>query len=564
MKLWLKDFEHNISPATWQTAEILSQDGRVRNLREIETHFWVARVDTEELSYETEMIITPHKIKAYACECFSPGRRLMCPHIAATLLKIRQFLEQRAEERRVKAEAARSNEISRLTVQSVLENATQESMEAFVRDYARRDRDFALALKTWFAGFVTEAENPYILVLDSVLPKTMPPKGYRDPEFRRVRKALDGLESQLEKYTGEHNYRGIYLVSTAILQRTLPLLEKMDGNRREALMHFCDLSLKKLVELGDHQLSAELHESAWEFVFELGKSGKLPDGLARSAIQFLTMAAAHQNKAARIRQAFDLAPFPADAFLLQLFLASLASTGMPAAIPRVLDDYLAYPDRIREAILQLYYLHHWPAVLAAGDYFWVKGLFQGRQQQELEDILIFIAEKSGERERLIQFLRRKFMQSGYLETFRKLKEAAAEEWPKVREIMVEELSAAGSVQHLAAALAADDQLPELAELLEREGTLALLQRYENYFFQDYQPFLQERYTTLLAQYLDEHFGTPAAQYIRLRLSELWSKGQQELTLQIAKVLIAKYPERPNLGEELAELLPKTKRKALFL
>ena len=98
-KLWLKNFEFQINPATWNAAQDLGQAGRVKNLREIEKHFWVALVEDGEFNLETEIIITPHKIKAFTCECWAEGRRLMCPHIAAALLKIRQFLAQKAEAR---------------------------------------------------------------------------------------------------------------------------------------------------------------------------------------------------------------------------------------------------------------------------------------------------------------------------------------------------------------------------------------------------------------------------------------------------------------------------------
>ncbi|MCB0577433.1 MAG: hypothetical protein KDC61_22930, partial [Saprospiraceae bacterium] len=98
-KLWLKNFEHHISGTTWSTADDLVQAGSVKALREVEKHFWVALVEDEEGGpYEVEVMITPHKIKAFTCECWSAGRRLMCAHIAAALLKLRQFLEQKTEE----------------------------------------------------------------------------------------------------------------------------------------------------------------------------------------------------------------------------------------------------------------------------------------------------------------------------------------------------------------------------------------------------------------------------------------------------------------------------------
>jgi len=564
MKYWLKDFEHNISPATWEAADQLSLSGSVRNLREIETHFWVARVDVEDGSFETEVMITPHKIKAFSCECFTPGRQLMCVHIAASLLKIRQYLDKRAEERRLKAEAAQSNELSRITVQTVLENATTAELDLFVRDYARRDRDFALALKTWFAGSITESENPYALVLESVFPKTVNAKGaYRDPDFRRIRKALDGLEVQLNMAADDGNFRGIFQISAAILMKTLPALERLEGNRREALLHFCQLSLGKITEISERHLSIELRESAWQLVFDMGTTGLFPAELQRVAIAFLSESAKDSEKNELIRNLFDTTPHPAPSFVLELFLATLAVRKIPEAVPKVLEDFVETPDVIRAAILQLYYLKHWDAVLQAGSFFLARQIFIPKHQREVEDILLFVAEQKGDQKLQIELLRQRFMKSGNFEAFRKLKEASDKKWPKVREKLVQDLALRGEMNFLAAALAADGQLEELAQLLEKEGTMVMLQRYESYFFIDKKAFLRERYVTLLSTYLDVHFGAPAAKHVRQQLAELSQKGQPELMLKIAKDILGKYSDRPSLPEELAELLPKAKRKYLF-
>ncbi|MGI9159769.1 MAG: hypothetical protein ACR2K1_08465, partial [Saprospiraceae bacterium] len=120
-KYRLSDFEFYIDPSTWNSAQDLLQAGAIRSLREVEKHFWVAAADTPGGALEVEVIITPHRIKAYACECWSENRRLMCPHIAAVLLKVRQYLEQRQEERRKIREVRQEKALNRLTVPGELE-----------------------------------------------------------------------------------------------------------------------------------------------------------------------------------------------------------------------------------------------------------------------------------------------------------------------------------------------------------------------------------------------------------------------------------------------------------
>ena len=563
MRFWLKDFEHNISPATWEAADLMCHSGGVRNLREIESHFWVASVSTADGDFETEVIITTQRIKAYACECFTPGRRLMCAHVAATLLKLRQFLEQRAEEKRAKAEAARSNEISRLTVQSVLEHASHQALEEFVRDYARRDRDFGLALKTWFAGSVTESENPFLLVLDSVIPKSMPAKGYRDPDFRRIRKALDGLEAQLEKYDSERDYRSVFLVSTAILKRILPLQAKSDGNRQEALAYFTRLALDKLTRNDTTVLSPELRDHTWEFIFGLGENGLLAAELVRPALRFLSDTATYLTKQEVIRDHFDRMPYPAQTFLLHLFLVSLSRQQLPGSVIRVLEDYTEEPGRIRLAVLELYDLEQWDTATEAGQYFLKSGIFEGRYRQEIEDVLLIIAEKSGKSDLRIQLLKERFLQSGRTDVYYKLKEAAGAGWDDIREKLTQALSEREAGQQLAFLYAAEGQLDELAKLIENEYSIQFLQRYEQYFFEQNPGFVAEQYLRLLSDYLEDHFGTPAAIYARQQLTELWQKGKSELAMRVAAQLVSAFPDRLNLAEELRELQPGRKRKFLM-
>lgn len=561
-KLSLKDFEHNISPATWYAADDLVQAGAVKNLREIERHFWVALVETDEGNFESEIMITPHKIKAYACECFTEGRRLMCPHIAATLIKIRQFYDQREETRRLKAEQKPSNELTRFTVQTALDNATPEALADFVRDFARRDRDFALALKTRFAAHVTEAENPYALVLDSVLPKANVKSKISEPDFRRLRKALDGLEEQLNLAQNALDFRGMFQIASSIFLKITPLHAKAEGNRKNALFYFCQKSFEALLSIYGTAPSPELRETVWETCFVFGTKQNFPPELEREALRFLGESAKDEAKFERLREVFDQMPYPAPVFILQLFLSALAVRKMPQAAVRVLEDYAEKPEMIKAAFLQLYYLHHWESATLVGEHFLGKDLFPVGQRRELENVLLFIAEQSGDHVRQTQLLRQRFLLSGSTEIFEKLKIAAGKKWPKERDQLTKTLRSKGDIPKLAALLSSEGDLVKLAELIEQEGDLNMMQRYEAAFLVDQKEFVLSRYAAFLSQYLEEHFGAPAAQHVRLRLSELIQKGEEELVMKIIRALNARFPERMSLPGELAELFPRSKRKMI--
>ena len=559
-KLWLKDFEHHINAQTWIAAESLLQAGAVKNLREVEKHFWVALVASDEGHFETEIIITPHKIKAFTCECFGEGRRLMCPHVAASLLRLRQFLEQRAEERRAKAEQQENRERSRLTVQDALENATPEAVTEFVLEYARRDRDFALALKTWFAGLVTATENPYLLVLESVIPKG---KNFREPEFRRLRKTLDDLSMQADSGLALRNFQTAFQIDAAVLKKIGAFLPSNTENRYTTLLQYYQAALQQLLVLEKDQVAQEMRDLIWDLLFEQGRTGYLPLESQREVIRFLCKSARDAARFEEFNRLFDETPAPAPPFILHLFIVALAERGAATSVVRVLEDFHEQPEKVKNAILMLYYLHYWEAVTLAGEAFLKKEGLPTGWRRELEDILLFIAEQTGDLVRQRALLRQRFVQSGSFEFYEKLKRTSGADWPGIREELATTLQARGERHKLASMLALDQDLDALARLMQEETDIRQLQRFESHFLADNRSFVRDRYVALLGDYLSDHFGQPAAAHVRQQLATLLQKGEPELVREIILALTARYPDRPSLPDELAELFPKTKKRVLL-
>jgi len=563
-KLWLKNFEFHINPATWNTAQDLLQAGAVKHLGEVEKHFWVASVADGEMSFEVETIITPHTIKAFTCECWAEGRRLMCPHIAATLFKIRQFLDQKSEARLAKAAEKKREDSGRLTTQTVLEQASADELLEFVRAYIRRDRDFALALKTWFAGNLTGTDNPFLLLLESALPRQGAGGGkpLREPDLRRLRKMLDDLEIQLSAAAAQGNARTVFQIATAVLQKIVPVLPKTAENRREQLTQYCQKALHDLTQLAPEQLSPELRENRRSFLMDLARTGSLPSELERDMVHFLGQAATDDRFFGQIRDLFDHTPNPAPPLVLHLFLAALARRDMPEAVRRVLEDYTDRPARIKDAIVILYYLNYWQAVLVAGEYFLEKSLFNTGQRREIEDLLLLSAEKAKDLPRQKRYLRARYHETGNPDLIQRLKTITGAKWPAEQKRLVAELKTAGNTERLAPLLAAGNDLDALTLLIEEQTNISLLQQYEHLFWPERKNFVRDRYVTILSEYLADHFGRQASGYIREQLGGLVRKGQTDMVLEIIRALTLQFADRHTLPEELVELFPKSKRLAI--
>jgi len=563
-KLWLKDFEFQVGPSTWNTAQDLVLAGAVRNLQEVEKHFWVATVSDGEQDYEVEAMLTPHRIKAFTCECWQPGRRMMCAHIAAALFKVRQFLEQKAQDRRAKAEAEHREKAGRLTVPNLLETIPPDDLAGFVSEYARRDRDFALALKTHFAGGFIENDNPYELVLDAAMPRHPGTRPLLAPEMRRLLKTLDDLEKQTISALESANPIRVFQIASAILKRTTPIVAKSVEPRRERLLLAIRLAVQHLIVLPPEYLSPELREKRRKLLFEYLIRSETPLAEAEGIIlSFLAIESSDSAFFGSIQTQFDQTPHPAPPVLLHLFLAALAQRKLPEATLRVLRDYSAWPGQVKDAIVALYRLHYWEAALIAGEYFLENNLLHAGQRREVEDILLAAAEKAGDRPRHSAYLRQRFRQYGHESVLQRLKALAGPEWPLESKLLLEELRKAGDTAKIAQLLAAEGDLGGLAEILKTRCDLESLRLYEHLFWPARIEFVREMYLDVLSAYLAEHFGKQASDHVRDQLAGLVRKGQVDLAKEIVGGLVGRFPDRTSLPAELAEMFPKHKRSPSF-
>ncbi len=546
-----------MSEAAWK----LHNDGKVRGLREVEKHMWVGQVQPEiSLSYEVETVITPHKISAFTCECWQEGRRMMCVHVAAVLLQVRQFLEQKNLEKQLKEEVKDEPLAGRFTVTTVLSEVEPANLLEFVRDYARRDKDFSLALKTWFAAGEDDSEKHFLQLLDSVLPKNLTAKAFPDKDFRRLRHVLDELEKQLESAKSIGNFFAVFNLASSILLKINPLMEQIGETRRDFLLPVVENSWTQIQSFEPELLSPELRERQWKFAFEAAENGLFPKEMQRSLISWV---AAQSKKYDEITDLFFRSPQPVPVFVLVLYLASLDRRGMEKAGIRVLDDFSKSPEAIHECLVQLFYLNCHNALTLLGEHFLEQNIFHAGHRRELEDLLLLTAEKTGDKKRMLKGYRHRFSRSGSFEMLRKMKEIAGKSWDKEFQNLIKELKSTGDSQKIAAVLSDSGDLDVLAEFLASEKNLPLLQKYESKFLGERHDWLKNQYFEMFEVYLSEHFGRPANAVLKDILQGLVVKNEVKMAVELIQKVVAAFPDRSSLAEDLAEIFPKHRRKAVM-
>jgi hypothetical protein len=277
-------------------------------------------------------------------------------------------------------------------------------------------------------------------------------------------------------------------------------------------------------------------------------------------LTFLSKTAHENQRFEAIRDLFDRTAPPAPPFVLHLYLAAMEVRQMPEAATRILADYEDKPEIIYAALLQLYYLNLWKSTILAGEFFIEKKVFDAKQQRELEDILLHVAEKSNDKKRQIIYLKNRFAQSGSLDVLERLKTLFDTDWSKQLLKLLDLLREKGDNDKIAAIWAAGQNWPELSTHLNEVNQMTLFQRHEVRLLAWDKSVVRDFYLRQLGHFLSLHFGTPSTAQVRNTLQSLLQKGEMELVGEIIRKLSVQFPDRTGLANELSEIFPRHLRK----
>lgn len=539
----------------------------MRSLEEVERHFWVTKVGDGDTVYETEVVITPARIKAYTCECWSAPRRLMCAHIAASLFKIRRYVQQEQEQRQERRSAASSSETApkRLHIGEMVEAADAGKLRSFVRQYARENRDFALALKTWLAGETPQPGNPYALLLESVLPKNSTLDTLREQEAKRFIRTVGQLRRQAEEALREKHYTKTLHIALAVTGLWANLLQSNEmGKRQQALREDFSAILLHLFSLTSLEaLSPQARQEAWERILFLTGKDLLNPLMQGDDLWDAALTAGHADARFQdVQMLFDRLPFPAPRFLLEWMTGLLIRRGSSHLAVRFLRDYQPLTACLYPLLIRLYEKQAFDTFVPVTDEALAHQWLTDWQRRDLENKRLRVAEQQGDTAYVKDFLYKRLLQKGTFEWYEKWKNTG----PVSREsfqTLMQQLRERGFYATVAYILAQEAHTEDLKELLLHTPSWPLIETYIGSLFAEHPAFVESLYSERLTTYLQEHLGRPASSFVRDRLGALLPKTNQPFILLLMRTLAARFPERHTLPEELAELFPRMKPEKIF-
>lgn len=569
MNFLLNNLELELDENLLLLGEKLFEEGKVLSLQENERHLWIAEVDL----FEVEIQISPSRVKAFTCTCEtfrqqnlapkSAGRPYdICPHIAAGLLALRRKLSEKKDTQPVFS--PKTNDYKKLTVSAILENVSAETLNNFIRQYAKSNSAFLLALKTRFAASVPMHDplEKYRQIIEDFLTPARKKNDRLGPAgIRQVVKMTTQLTRQAEDALALENYIEVYAIAAALIERISLVLRRSDGDS-QPLYQVVTQGFSVLEKLLELPVSPDLQETIWSFcVGECGKSVYRNTGFSAHLYRLMLLFVKEPEKAEQLWELLEsewVKPYLTDDYRLVLTGVRLRLVEANEASGRAKDywlDLLSKPELLPSTIL----IAHETGLLSIARRLLEQGLRLTKDdaiQQQLRELAIEVAVSEGDSAQVYEIAEKLFLQTFDLAHYKLIKEHRPTPWN--REFIVTATHRLGDkalkLNTLADVYVLENDWEALADLLKENLDLDFLQRNDKHLIEALPDRVLALYQTWFERYLTEHFGIKPIETIQQVLAHLRKYGAWQLAARLSNWLREAYPERMAMTDHL-QLLP---------
>ena len=539
----------------------LADLGKVSKLTEAEKHLWIAEV-LEDGRYEVEVKISPSKVLAYTCECQRYKEYGMCAHIAAVLILVRRKKNTNKEKREERKRQKR-NSAKKLTTNVILDQISKEELQAFVRQYAKTNRTFSIALKARFASNVSsiDSKEKFMQLLDSAINHSR--KQDRSISHRgsqKILKILKELQAQLEDALARAHYFDAVGIAQSIIEKISPTLKKLSSNADTMRAHI-DEAFDALHRVVNSDAPPDLIENIWEYSLE--ESRKIIYRANAIDLKFFRIAIQLLNEQERIEEINVVLDEQIEKYkkeqrslspILLIKINVLEKAKQKGAVKRLIEENLNRSDILFYAINQ---------AIEQKDYKKAESLAKsglklpqiGSSTYRLEHILFTIAKMTQNRKALVKYSKSLFIKSLNFDYFLACKKNAGAPWPEIRQDILDQLLNMPFSERrrdsIAMIYTEENMKVELLDYLKSTQSIDLLKSFDQYLLPEYQDALSRLYKELLTRYLNTHLGRIPSQKIRECIYHLKELGNHQLADELVVEFRAAFPERHTLMEELA-------------
>lgn len=559
MNFPLRYLENHLAEQWLLRGEELLESGAVEILSEAERHLWMARVD----GCEVEVQISPSKVQAYTCDCPGYRREKGCGHIAAALLALRSRLLSEKPPKPPKEKPSAGPQ--KLTIPGLLHHIRPEELAEFVRDYARQNRAFALALKARFTASLplSDKRRQYQELLEAAI-STVRNKNDQ-VNLRSGQQLLQVTRELLHQATEALDHGALdeaSLLLTSILEKMGPVSRKVTGKDKR-LQDELSRAFSLLDQLLRLKPAPALQQGIWDFA--LAESRKFifrKSDFQLKYFQLLARMATGLGKTEELLAFFEEqqklleVSDPNRTPLLILTHQLLSESGDTTRAQAHLLDHLGEPAFILYVVEEELAGGHWKKARFLAE----KGLeisSDNKQSAKLEEHLLDLALREKDREAIIHLASARFLETKEIRYATHLKAYAGSAWPELATDLLAKLErqtwSIGKRDAIAQLLFLDKRFDDLFQYISRLQSLDLLSAYGPSWPAEQAEQAGQLYLEVIKSYLGNHLGRKPSQRVRELLERLREEGPAGLAESLLAQFKNEFSSRQSLMEELEEI-----------
>ncbi len=555
MNFSLKHIEQNVSEDFLVSGEQLVEQNAIFDLRAVEKHLWIARVSNQ---FEVEVRITPSKVIDYSCECDHFRTAKMCEHLVGVLLMLRRRI---TDEKQPQASDTKGK-IDKLTVSNILESADQEALHTFIREYASKNKNFAIALKARFASTATISDNKekYLQLLEDVIKQGR--KKDRLLSFhgeRKLLKVVNELFQQAEFAFDKNHFVTVRLIAESIIEKLTPVIRK--GYEPSNLSALVKDAFQLLHRLLDAPVAPALLETLWDYATrEVKKITYKINEITAYFYDLLTKLAATLNRTSWLIDYFgelSLEPQYSDKNYTQLLIARITLLEQNDSLQEaqsLVKANLSNPDLLLFALKQAKRNGNTVQMKYLTD-IGLSTNFPTPVYRQIADARLEIAAAEKDTDLQAELARALTLQTLNIKYFHLFKVAHSGDWTKAFDELIKEVEQLpfSIVQRdfIAKLYEAEGKYDELMNYIRQLKSLDMLEQFDQSLLRYFKSEVFDLYRTLLEDYIMHHLGRISSKRVRQKVSHLYNIGGATLAEALVDKFRTEYSDRQSLIEELS-------------
>lgn len=555
MPFGFKQLEQQFEERFLLEGETLLQADQVRSLRQVHSNQWELVVSQEYVRIKAGKI----SVQSVHCSCDTFSTRGACAHAVAGIMALRKHLQEELPAAQSIAGSKKKREV--FSVEALLWQLPKEELQAFVHEYALRDKGFALALKARFLrpqASQNSKQHFQELLQDAVNASRSTRDQISAKGVQNLLALCRQLQMQAEGLLADGNFSESWIICEALFEQILPLHKKVQTKSR-ILQQFAFDLLKTLQVFLDYPIAPALKNRI--LLFSLQEIGKSVYSEAPFRATWLNMVIPHLSDPKhwqRLETMFTIwlqdeqIPSKKAPILLHLLQVRFRQS-KERAISTCMELreqeellFLAFDLAQEQQLIEM--------ALLLGEFGLVRNPARGLQGALRQQLYELAQRHLGDSTWTRDLAASSFLVNGNADLLRYLQEAHAPHWE----------------EKAATLLLLLDQLPGPRQIMV-QGLIALsLGNYkavEELLLQESMPFEQQIHffpsllswneaiasrllETSIKIYLHHHLGPKAADSIETLLKQMEELGFNKYAQKLRSMLLKQFPERVALHERI--------------